>query len=713
MSDEIFAKNLLHTRLVNASQIEAAKVEQAVLAKTGTKLILAEVLLRQSVITPAIRENVEKIAQAQKVGGIQQLGIYKLLKKLGEGAMGAVFLAEDTVAQRQVALKVLSKKSSSNDTFLIRFKREAKAAGALKHPNIVRAYTSRDTDVVEDLGHYFYAMEYVVGTTLEEVIKKQTFMPWDQSLDVCIQVARGLAFAHERGIIHRDIKPANVYMCEDGTAKILDMGLSKDISADAASQSFNTLEGQVLGTPHYISPEQAQGHKNIDGRADIYSLGASLYHMLTGKTPFEGATPANIIFKHVTDAVPNPQKIRSEIPDSIYRLLQKMMAKEPSERHADCAALLSEMAMIRAGSAPLTRSEQAAKDAKDAQKLQAEEDARFVRNFMKWARIGGMAVGAIVVLLILNSVVRSIFGPSRQVLDRRAELAALHDDSDDSLKRGNVERAMEKYDKILKLSAEGDMTDAVVLELVERAKKEKAKLAAQQAEAEKQKKESLEEAQRKEDAKKKLAAEQKQAEEEVHRQALAQLKNDEKKKVLEAQKLEEQKKADEEALAQLKLQEEKKKQQLAAEEVLRQKQEEARVAAELNKERMKKLAPLRTEIMPSAGSALAELAIIEKKLSDGANYAQFTEAFRDGISRVQTFLDLPQLKTLTETYKDDEFIELRKLIQSAADKVFECQAAWREKNNTGKNFDLQSWLGKIYGDLENGKALFEKLKKSE
>ena len=712
MSDDVFARNLLATRVVKTEQIEAARREQAVLEQSGTRLKLADVLLRQGVITPAIRENVEKITSAQKSGGIQQLGIYKLLKKLGEGGMGAVYLADDTVANRKVALKVLSKKAASDANFLDRFKREAKAAGTLKHTNIVRAYTARDTDVCEELGHFFYAMEYCDGKSVADLIKKEGFIPWDETLAIGIQVATGLQYAHERGIIHRDIKPDNIYLTTDGTAKILDMGLSKNIGGDAA-QASNTLEGQVLGTPHYISPEQAQGQKTIDGRADIYSLGATLYHMLTGKTMYEGATSANIIFKHVTDPVPNPQKVRSEIPDALFRLLQKMMAKQPNDRYRDCAALIAEMQLVREGNAPLTSSELAAKAALEAQKKQAEDDARFMQEFKKYAWFGGIAVGILVVLLLLNSVVRSLLGPSKRDLERRAEIAQLRDDGDESLRKGNVQQAMEKYDKIVKLSEAEETKDSVALAEVDRAKKEKARLAAQISDADRMKREKEEAAKKTEDDKKRLAAEQKQREEDERNFAERQKKLADEKAAEAALKVEEEKKLADLALAQQREEDAKKKKLLEVAEAEKRKKDAERVAAEERKAQLKSRAPLRAECLKPAETALFALSQMEKKLSDGANYAQFSDVLRDNINHVQAFPDTAEVKTLCEIHKDEDMLALRKLVQSASDNMFKCQSTWREKNAAGKEFELQEWLGKIYSDIEDAKAVYEKIKKNE
>ncbi|MGD0093429.1 MAG: serine/threonine-protein kinase, partial [Planctomycetota bacterium] len=245
VSDEVFARYLNQIGNATLDQIEAAKAAQAESAQKGVLLSLGEVLVQQGVLTAAIRENVEKKLQAQQTGGIKQLGHYKLIKKLGEGGMGVVYLAEDLNVGRKVAVKVLPKKSDPE--FLTRFRREAKAAGALNHVNIVGAYT-----IGEDQGFHFIAMEYCEGETLDSILKRDKLIPWEAAAGILVQVARGLKHAHDHGFIHRDIKPANIIVCnppgsaapgsagvppagdagkmpalpEGFVAKILDLGLS-------------------------------------------------------------------------------------------------------------------------------------------------------------------------------------------------------------------------------------------------------------------------------------------------------------------------------------------------------------------------------------------------------------------------------------------------------------------------------------------------------
>ncbi|MGD0090992.1 MAG: serine/threonine-protein kinase, partial [Planctomycetota bacterium] len=213
--DEAFARAAQQAGMVTFDELEAARAAQAESAKKGVTTPLADVLVKQGVINSAIREKIEKKAQAEESGGAGQLGPYKLLKKLGEGGMGAVYLAEDTMAGRKVAVKVLPKKYSDEREFLTRFRREAQATGKLNHPNIVVAY-----NVGEESGTHYYAMEYCEGDTLDRILKREQYLPWDKALEVTIQVARGLKHAHDHGVIHRDIKPANIFICSPGSAGV-------------------------------------------------------------------------------------------------------------------------------------------------------------------------------------------------------------------------------------------------------------------------------------------------------------------------------------------------------------------------------------------------------------------------------------------------------------------------------------------------------------
>ncbi|MCY3022436.1 MAG: protein kinase [Planctomycetota bacterium] len=715
-ADDLFARIVRQMRAATAEQIETARKEQATLAQQGQALSLADVLLKQGAITPEARASVESAQLAQQASFQDQVGVqivvYKLLKKLGEGGMGTVFLAEDTASKSKtkVAVKVLTKRHASNATFLARFHREAKAASKLKHPNIVGTFAARETDAGVEGGVHFYAMEYCEGETLEQLLKRDGFVPWQRAAEIVVEAARGLQYAHAQGFIHRDVKPGNIYLTTKGVPKIFDMGLSKNIVD--AGQAAMTLEGQILGTPHYVAPEQAQGSKTLDGRADIYALGATFYHMLTGQPPFDAEAPAAIIIKHVTEPVPNPQRIRPDIPDSIYHVIQKMMGKDPTERYHDCAALLADLEPLSRGETVLSPSALAAQAAMADQKRQADEDARFLQKFIHYGKYACMGLGVLVVFFVGRSIVRSFFGPSQRDLQQRETVTALQDAGEASLKTQDWKKAYEQFDKIVALAESGESSDAVVREAAERAKLEKEKLAAKLAEEERRKLDKEREARRAEEEQKQLAEEQKQKADEEKKRADEERRQAAVKQAEDARLAEEKRKTDEEArLAAERAAEEKKRKDEAALAEKKRKEEEARVERERRKELNKKRDALRAECLKPAETALAELSRLEKMLSDGTSYAQFAETLRDNWSRVQGFLDTAEMKELVDDVKDPEAADLRAHVKAAGERFFECQGAWREKRD--QHFDLQPWLNKTYGELEDAKAAYEKFKKME
>ena len=343
--DIAVARYLKQEGMVSPEHLQQALQAQANAVESGKPLSLAAALLEIGAITPAQKDTLEKRLKGEEKRGTQNILHYKLQKKLGEGGMGAVYLAEDTRSGKRVALKILPRKHAADPEFMKRFKREAEAAGKLNHPNIVRAFESG-----EDSGYHFYAMEYCEGEPLDRVLKSAGLLSWHRAFGIVCDAAKGLQYAHAQGFIHRDIKPANLFLTKEGTTKILDLGLTKKI--DESQLSFQTLSGAVLGTPDYISPEQAQSDKTVDGRTDIYSLGATLYHLLTGEPPFSGTTLYEILSKHVNAQLPNPQDVAEDIPDGVVHVLRKMMAKSANDRYADCGELVKDVELVLQGKTP-------------------------------------------------------------------------------------------------------------------------------------------------------------------------------------------------------------------------------------------------------------------------------------------------------------------------------------------------------------------------
>ena len=251
---------------------------------------------------------------------------YKIVKSIGEGGMANVYLAWDTILEREVAVKILRGDLADDEKFIRRFQREANSASSLRHPNIVEMY-----DVGEDEGKYFIVMEYVDGKTLKSLIKKRGSLNLTESIDIMMQLTSGIACAHDSYIIHRDIKPQNVMILEDGRVKITDFGI-----AMALNQNELTQTNSVMGSVHYLPPEQASGSGSTI-KSDIYSLGILMFELLTGKVPFKGDNAVEIAIKHMRDQIPSVCDINNKIPQSVENIILKACAKNPKNRYETVA----------------------------------------------------------------------------------------------------------------------------------------------------------------------------------------------------------------------------------------------------------------------------------------------------------------------------------------------------------------------------------------
>lgn len=259
-----------------------------------------------------------------------RLGKYRLISLLGKGGMSSVYLAEHTLMKRRVAIKVLPHKKVHDASYLGRFHREAQAVAALDHPNIVRAYDV-DSEIDGKMEIHFLVMEYVEGKSLQEVIAKRGVLPPHDAADYIRQAAEGLEHAHEAGLVHRDIKPGNLLLDKTGTVKLLDLGLARFFDDEENSLTVEHDE-KVLGTADYLAPEQAVDSHSVDKRADLYSLGCTLYFLLTGNPPFNEGTLAQRLIAHQTKEPPPVSKARDDVPESFNRLLLRLMAKKPDDR---------------------------------------------------------------------------------------------------------------------------------------------------------------------------------------------------------------------------------------------------------------------------------------------------------------------------------------------------------------------------------------------
>ena len=260
----------------------------------------------------------------------ENVGPYRVMEQLGQGGMATVFKAYHAALDRYVALKVLHTAFGEDPNFEARFQREAKLVAKLDHPNIVPVY-----DYAEHSGRKFLVMKYIEGETLKARLQRGPLSSEDLN-NIIVAVGAALAYAHKMGILHRDIKPSNVLLTPDGSIYLADFGLAR-----IASAGESTLSGDmIMGTPQYISPEQAMGKKELDEGTDIYSFGVMLYEMVVGQVPFSADTPFSIIHDHIYTPLPMPRKINPDVPESVERVLLKALAKERADRYPNIAALI-------------------------------------------------------------------------------------------------------------------------------------------------------------------------------------------------------------------------------------------------------------------------------------------------------------------------------------------------------------------------------------
>jgi eukaryotic-like serine/threonine-protein kinase len=268
-------------------------------------------------------------------------GRYRILRKLGSGGMANVYLAEDEELGRRVAIKILNDRHASDDQFVERFRREAKNAAGLSHPNIVSVYDRGEAE-----GTYYIAMEYLDGLSLKEQIVADGPLPIAAAIEITRQILRALGFAHRRGIVHRDIKPHNVLLADsgdgDGRFKVTDFGISR------TTTSQMTEAGSIVGTAQYLSPEQARGAP-VDQRSDIYSVGVVLYELLTGTLPFNGETPLEIAMKHLSEIPRPPSELRPEIPADLDMVVLRALAKDPADRYESAEEMERDLARVAQG----------------------------------------------------------------------------------------------------------------------------------------------------------------------------------------------------------------------------------------------------------------------------------------------------------------------------------------------------------------------------
>ncbi|MBI4613314.1 MAG: serine/threonine protein kinase [Planctomycetes bacterium] len=341
--EEQFARLGVEMGLMNEAQVEEALKIKKAMADLGVKPKDIATILREKeyLSEDACRTIIDRV----KAGpAMKQIAGFEIVEKLSQGAMGIVYKARQVSMDRVVALKVLSKDLKKKPHYVQRFLREARAVAKLTHKNIVSGI-----DVGIDQGIYYFAMEFVEGETLKDRIRREGQLPELAALEIALQMAEALECANQHGILHRDIKPDNIMITADGVAKLCDLGLARLDSTDSSL----TQEGTSMGTPDYISPEQARGLKDIDTRTDIYSLGVTLYHMLTGDTPFRAENSMVVMSMHITEPFPDIRSLRDDIAPETEAVLLKMVAKEREERYQNPRELREDLAAHLAGQPPV------------------------------------------------------------------------------------------------------------------------------------------------------------------------------------------------------------------------------------------------------------------------------------------------------------------------------------------------------------------------
>src|ERR1051326_6005096 len=264
-------------------------------------------------------------------------GRYKILRKLGTGGMAHVYLAEDQELGRRGAIKILNDRHANDEQFVERFRREAKNAAGLSHPNIVSIYDRGEAE-----GTYYIAMEYLDGRSLKELIVSRGPAPIRLAIDYARQVLAAISHAHRHGIVHRDIKPHNVLVGPEGRLKVTDFGIARS----GASQM--TEVGSIIGTAQYLSPEQARGSP-VDQTSDVYSVGVVLYELLTGQVPFTGDTPLEIAMKHLSEVPKPPSELRPEVPHDLDLVVLRALAKDPADRYRTADEMDADLGRVLEG----------------------------------------------------------------------------------------------------------------------------------------------------------------------------------------------------------------------------------------------------------------------------------------------------------------------------------------------------------------------------
>lgn len=369
LSESLLVKTILRKGLATAEEINACQAHRAKLIETkGETRGLLEILIAAKAVTGSQANRLIKEIGTEAAPRNLAIPGYSNLEKLGKGSMGMVYRGRQTSMDRVVAIKVLLDTLSRNKEFIKRFQREAMVAAKLSHNNVVNAIDAGEVD-----GHYYFVMEYVEGITIKDELEKGKVYEEAEAVRIVLAVAEALKHADERGLIHRDIKPENVILTRDGGVKLADLGLAR-LTADekwALSEA-----GMAIGTPYYISPEQSRGQVDVDIRTDIYSLGTTLYHMVTGRVPYDGETPSEVMRKHVDEkSMATPvDHLNTRLSSGLGEVVETMMAKKRDDRYRNPSDLILDLKCLQQGERPIM-AQQKADDLANLAMGDADEDA--------------------------------------------------------------------------------------------------------------------------------------------------------------------------------------------------------------------------------------------------------------------------------------------------------------------------------------------------
>ncbi|HEG43103.1 MAG TPA: serine/threonine protein kinase [Phycisphaerales bacterium] len=395
--DTIFGRMAIEQNLCTENEIQKCEDRRQSLS-SEVPMTLEELLLKHGYLTETQADRLKGSITESK-GEAGRIPGYKVLGKLGSGAMAVVYKAKQLSLDRTVAIKVLPHRFSEKPNYITRFYKEGKLAAKLNHNNIVQAI-----DVGESGGLYYFIMEYVEGKTLYDDLSKGKVFAEDEALGIVIQLANALQHAHAHGLIHRDVKPKNIMINKQGIVKLADMGLARETSDIKAAKSE---KGKAFGTPYYIAPEQIRGELNIDGRADIYALGATLFHMVTGRVPFDAKSPSEVMRKHLKEVLTPPDHINTALSAGISEVIEVMMAKKLKDRYNSIEAVLADLKAVQEGQAPLRARQKFSMENLGqleqgmAVEIESNEDKVYNEDTITKYKVGVVILGALIALLLV------------------------------------------------------------------------------------------------------------------------------------------------------------------------------------------------------------------------------------------------------------------------------------------------------------------------